>query len=82
MNKATIRSLLKWSFLVNTAFLVLIVIDYVALDSGAMLVLLPLHALLVVGLIVLFVIEEKPHYRRIRFHDRPEPPKTVVYGRR
>lgn len=82
MNKQTIRSLLKWSLLVNAAFLILILVDYLLLDSAAMVILLPLHGLLVAGLIALLVIDEKPHYRRIAFRDRPEPPKTVIYGRR
>ncbi len=80
MNKRTIRSLLKWSFPLNAALLALVVVDFIFWTSQGMLVLLSLMVLLLLGVVVLLALEERPKFTRLPVHDEPEPPITLIYG--
>lgn len=78
--KRTIRGLLKWSYSLNAALVVLVGLDFWLWDSRGMVVLLGLMSLLLVAVAVLLVVEERPKYLRLPSQPR-EPPTTLIYGR-
>lgn len=82
MNKRTLRRLLKWSFPVNGALFLLALLDYFLWDSRGMLVVLPVYALFLIGVLILLVIDETPHYQRLELPAGGDGPKTIIYGRR
>jgi len=78
--KRTIRSLLKWSYPLDAALLALVLVDFWFWDSRGMVILLGLLGLLLVGVVVLLAVEERPKYLRLPTQ-APEPPITITYGR-
>lgn len=78
--KRTIRSLLKWSYPLDAALLAFVLVDFWFWDSRGMVVLLGLLGLLLVGVVVLLAVEERPKYLRLPTRE-PEPPITIIYGR-
>lgn len=81
MRKRTIRLLLKWSLLVNILIFALAVLDYSLWDSQGIWAILALYAFLLVSILVLLVIDERPGFRRMVFSQESES-KTIIYGKR
>lgn len=82
MNKRTLRLWLKWSLPANLVLFALAVADYVLWDSAAIIPILAVYSLFLVGVLVLVILDETPHYQRLEFAPRSEGPKTIIYGRR
>ncbi len=81
MRKRSIRFLLKWSFPLTFALLAFVVADFWLWNSEAMIVLLGLMTLLLVAVLVLLVLEDRPKFLRIDLDERIEPSTTVIYPR-
>lgn len=82
MNKRTLRLWLKWSLPLNVLLFAVALADFVLWDSAAIIPILSIYALFLVGVLVLVILDETPHYQRLEFAKRSDGPKTIIYGRR